>query len=193
MAKFFIHAAGYHSDGLSDNVLDLAISFYSSSIKTLIHGRRHRPQITKTSQSEDIILVAMPKTSKKGNLQFATNEIDELTNFCNFMNLQIKKPSPFKKAVLSALNSCKIFHFADHGFIDDLDPFKSHLLLKDWETKSLTIAKLFEKNLRKQMPFFVYFSTCGTGQIKHDEFIDESLHLISACQLAGFQHVVDTL
>ena len=131
LAKFSIHATKYYSEGSSDNVLDLAISFYSSFVKTLIHGRRHRAQITKMSKSKNIILVAMPKTSKNENLQFVTNEIEELTNFCSSMNLQIKKPSSFKKAVLSALNSCKIFHFAGHGFIDDSDSFKSHFFLKD--------------------------------------------------------------
>ena len=193
LAKFPIHAAGYHSDGLSDNVIDLAISSYSSSVKTLIHGRRHRAQLKKVPKSKNIILVAMPKTPKNGDLQFVTKEIDELTNLCSSMNLQIEKPSPFKEAVLSALNSCTIFHFAGHGFTDDSDPSKSHLLLKDWETEPLTVAKLFETNLRKQTPFLAYLSACGTGQIKHDELIDESLHLISACQLAGFQHVIGTL
>lgn len=193
LAKFPIHVAGYHSGGSSNNVLDRAISSYSSSVKTLIHGRRHRPQITRTSQSENIILVAMQKTPNKRDLQFATKEIDELTRLCSSMNLQVKKPLPYKEPVLSALNSCKIFHFAGHGLTDNSDPSKSHLLLEDWETEPLTVASLLETNLRKQTPFLAYLSACGTGQIKHDELIDEGLHLISACQLAGLQHVVGTL
>ncbi|KAL8646924.1 MAG: hypothetical protein Q9210_005856 [Variospora velana] len=31
------------------------------------------------------------------------------------------------------------------------------------------------------------------SQVEHDELIDESLHLMGACQLAGFQHIVGTL
>lgn len=99
----------------------------------------------------------------------------------------------YKKSVLLTLNSCKIFHFVGHEFIDDSNPFKDHLLLEDWETESLTIAKFLEKNLRKQMSFFAYFSTCEIDQIKYDKFIHESLHLINACQFAEFLHVVDTL
>jgi len=34
---------------------------------------------------------------------------------------------------------------------------------------------------------------CGTGEVKNDSLIDEGLHLISACQLAGFRHVIGTL
>lgn len=91
------------------------------------------------------------------------------------------------------INSCKIFHFAGHGLTNPSDPSKSPLFLEDWETEPLTVARLLEINLQKQTPFLAYLSTCGTVQIKRDELIDEGLHLISAFQLAGFQHVVGTL
>ena len=193
LAKFPIHAAGCQSEGSSNNVFDRVISSYSSSVKALIHSRRHRPHITKMSRSENVVLVAMEKTPNKASLHFATQEVDELTKLCSSMNLQAKQPLPYTKSVLSALNDCKIFHFAGHGLTDNLDPSKSQLLLKDWETEPLTVKKLFETNLRKNMPFLAYLSACGTGQIKHNKLIDESLHLISACQLAGFQHVIGTL
>ena len=43
------------------------------------------------------------------------------------------------------------------------------------------------------MPFLAYLSACGIGEIKHDNLTDEAVHLISACQLAGFRHVIGTL
>ena len=135
----------------------------------------------------------MQKTPKQGDLQFATQEIHELERLCSSMKSQVIKPLPYKEEVLSALSSCTIFHFAGHGFANSSDPSKSHLLLNDWETEPLTVASLLEINLRKQAPFLAYLSACGTGQIKQGKFIDESLHLISACQLAGFRHVVGTL
>jgi hypothetical protein len=181
LTKFSIHATEYHFWDSSYNVLDRAISFYSFTVKTIIHDRRHRSQTTRMSQSKKIVLVAMQKTSNKKILQFATKEIDELRKFCSFMNLQVKMSLSYKKQVLSALNSCKILHFADHELIDSSNSFKSHLFLENWETKSLTITRLLETNLRKQTSFLVYLSTCEIDQIKRDELIDESLHLISAC------------
>jgi hypothetical protein len=48
-------------------------------------------------------------------------------------------------------------------------------------------------NIRRHSPFLAYLSACGTGQIRDERFVDESIHLISACQLAGFRHVIGTL
>jgi hypothetical protein len=57
----------------------------------------------------------------------------------------------------------------------------------------LTVANLLELNLRRRSPFLAYLSACGTGRIKGEEFVDENIHLISACQLAGYRHVIGTL
>ena len=109
------------------------------------------------------------------------------------MNLQVSKPSPYKEKVLSDLKNCKIFHFAGHGHTVIRDPSESYLLLKDWESDRLTVVNLLELNVREHSPFLVYLSTCGTGQIHNEQFLDESIHLISAIQQAGFRHVIDTL
>ena len=122
----------------------------------------------------------MPKTPQQRNLQFATQEIDELKKLYNSISLQVKNPLPYKEYVLSALNSCKIFHFTGYRYTDLFDLLKSYLYLKDWESEPLTVASLLETNLRKQMLFLTYFSAYRTGQIKYEKFIDEGLYLISA-------------
>jgi CHAT domain-containing protein len=70
---------------------------------------------------------------------------------------------------------------------------KSHLLLEDGESDPLTVATLLEMNLRERPPFLAYLSACGTGRIKDERFVNESIHLISAYQLVGFRHVIGTL
>lgn len=49
------------------------------------------------------------------------------------------------------------------------------------------MATLLELNIRQRHPCLVYHSACGTGEIKDDRFIDESIHL------TGFPHVIGTL
>ena len=193
LSRFPIHAAGRHSQSSMDAVLDRVISSYSSSVKAIIYCRRHHSQPTSGPRSEKVVLLAMHKTPNNYDLHFATQEVYELETLCSSMKLQVIKPLPYKEQVLSALRSCKIFHFAGHGSTHDSDPSRSLLLLQDWETEPLTVASLLEINLQKQTPFLAYLSACGTGRIKGDKFLDEGLHLISGYQLAGFQHVIGTL
>lgn len=193
LARFPIHAAGYHSKNSSDTVLDRVISSYSSSVKAIVLSRQKRPSARITPTSEKVILVSMPKTPGQKYLQFVTEEVDKLESLCNSMQMQVSKPLPVQKDVLFALKDCKIFHFAGHRMTDPEDPSQSYLLLEDWCKEPLTVASLLETNLRAGNPFLAYLSACGTGQVKHARLIDESLHLISACQLAGFQNVIGTL
>ncbi|RYP13180.1 hypothetical protein DL765_007007 [Monosporascus sp. GIB2] len=190
LAKFPIHAAGYHERGSSETVLDRVISSYSSSVRALVHSRQNRPKAMMAAAPKKVVLVGMQNTPGHGNLPFARQEIDQLNGLCNSMELQVREPQTSRKDVLAALNDCHIFHFAGHGQTDLLDPSKSALLLSDGD---LTVASLFETNLHSRKPFLAYLSACGTGQVKYDALIDEALHLIAACQLAGFQHVVGTL
>ncbi|KAI0383374.1 CHAT domain-containing protein [Hypomontagnella monticulosa] len=190
LAKFPIHAAGYHSSGSNDTVLDRAISSYSSSIKALIHSRQNRPEANMPWGPENIVLLGMEETPGHSALQFVSQEMKELERLFDSTQLQVRKPQPFRQDVLTAVSNCKIFHFAGHGLSDPLDPSRSALLLND---EPLTVTSLFETNLRSRRPFLAYLSACGTGQVRHDGLVDEGLHLVGACQLAGFQHVVGTL
>lgn len=95
-----------------------------------------------------------------------------------------------KKDVTSRLPNCSVFHFAGHGYTDKEKPSNSRLVLEDIP---LTVGDLLEMNLYDHSPFLAYLSACSTGQIKDDKFIDESIHLISAFQMAGFRHVIGTL
>ncbi|KAJ5720225.1 TPR Domain containing protein [Penicillium malachiteum] len=189
LAKFPIHAAGYHYQG-SDTVLDRAISSYSSSVRALLQSRQRRSPPVVERGSRKAVLVGMEKTPGLKDLPFVPLEMDKLGCLYGLLNLQICQPAPCREDVLSALNDCIIFHFAGHGETDQQDPAKSSLILDDGP---LAVADLFETNLHNRKPFLAYLSACGTGQIKHDALIDEALHLIAAYQIAGFRHVIGTL
>ena len=183
LARFPLHAAGYHSHG-TDAVLDRAISSYSSSVGSLIRSRQTSAKSKGLRKPENIVLVGMPE------LSYAPREIDDLKALCNAMELKAYEPRRLQQDVLAALSDCEIFHFAGHGRTHPLDPLESALILSDGE---LTVSRLFEVNLHTRKPFLAYLSACGTGRVKFDTLVDESLHLIAACQLAGFQHVIGTL
>lgn len=190
LAKFPIHAAGRHADGSSNTVLDRVISSYSSSLRALIYSQ-NRSKAKGAPKPEGVVLVPMPVTPGQNSLRYALQEIEELEQLCDSMQLQVRKPQPCRGDVLPALRDCGIFHFAGHGLAHQSDPAKSSLLLRDGP---LTVEDLLEANFRSHTtPFLAYLSACGTGQVRYEKLIDEGLHLISAYQLAGFQHVIGTL
>ncbi|KAF5612368.1 30S ribosomal S17P protein [Fusarium subglutinans] len=185
LSRLPFHAFGHHHPGSTKTVLDRVISSYSSSIQALINGRKLRSD----SAQDKAVLVAMEDTTGQIKLPFVKEEVSAIAKLCKSMNLESRVPEQHKQAVLKELHNCKVFHFAGHGKTDG-NPSQSGLLLTDG---ILTVSELMDINLRRNAPFLAYLSACGTGQIGGNAFFDESIHLISACQLAGFQHVVGTL
>lgn len=191
---FPLHAAGYHANGSAETVLDRVMSSYSSSIKAIIYGRRQRHSIEGIpSAPARALLVAMEHAPGSSRLPFAAGEVEMLHKLCRSMSLEPIEPGRRKQDVMSHLPDCDIFHFAGHGYTDDDDPSKSYLLLEDGVSNALTVENLLELNIHARSPFLAYLSACGTGRIKDHESLGENIHLISACQLAGYRHVIGTL
>ncbi|KAH6974249.1 CHAT domain-containing protein [Ilyonectria sp. MPI-CAGE-AT-0026] len=177
-----LHAAGYHHVA-NKTILDRAISSYSISLTALVQNHTYRQKSEASRKPEHAVLIGMKE------LHNAPKEIEEVARICQEM--QVQRPDPSTKKVLKALRNCDIFHFAGHGSSNALDPSKSALILNNQDP--LTVSSLFDINLHKQKPFLAFLSACSTGQIRQDKLVDEGLHLIAGCQVAGFQHVIGTL
>lgn len=202
LARFPLHAAGYHLRRNSQTALDRVVSSYASSIKVIMHSRRGLAAAEPQSQNalssakhvpRQVVVVGMENTPKHGRLGFASDEVGAVLAACQRMGMQGVVPQATKRDVLLALEACTIFHFAGHGSTDPTEPLQSQLLLNDWEPEPLTVENLLAINLSSKLPFLAYLSACGTSQILDESAVDESIHLASACQLAGFRHVVGTL
>ncbi|KAH8751864.1 CHAT domain-containing protein [Hyaloscypha sp. PMI_1271] len=201
LVKFPLHAAGYHLGRSLETALDRVISSYSSSIKSIINTPEwHQDSIAACSK---VVLVSMEKTPEECPLENAIKEIDAVKAVCEDMELTCVIPDAYKSDILSALETCGIFHFAGHGSTYSENPLQSRLLLKDYQNYPLTVESLLETNVAAtksfdtlvaaNMPFLAYLSACGTSQILDNKSIDENIHLTNAFQLAGFRHVIGTL
>jgi hypothetical protein len=187
VGMFPIHAAGYHHDDSRDRtVMDRFISSYSQSIRALIHSRQSRSSRAPTPRHPSkVVLVGMPE------LPFAPREVKKISQvYDSTPDLNAIRPGTSREEVRAALKDCKVFHFAGHGRTDPLNPSNSGLKLSDGH---LTVSDLFESSLQDGAPYLAYLSACGTGRIRNSKLADENLHLIGACQIAGFQNVVRTL
>lgn len=166
------------------------VSSYSSSIRALIQSQERRSRAKVATTVGKAVLIGMETTPCQIHLLYVPEEISKVIRLCRSMQLDVITPQAHQDDVLSALRDCRIFHFAGHGLTHPSDPSKSSLILSDGP---LTLASLFELNLHSRAPFLAYLSACGTGEVKYDSLVDEALHLISACQLVGFRHVIGTL
>jgi tetratricopeptide (TPR) repeat protein len=196
-----LHAAGHHNedhDGSAPRtVLDRIVSSYTPSIRALRHSREHAG----ASEGESLI-VAMPATPGLPGGAPLPNVAAEARQLGNLLPAPVLLTEPraegaagvpTKAAVLARLPRCAIAHFACHGLTNLNDPSQSRLLLSDHESDPLTVGSLAAVNLEHAR--LAYLSACGTAfafAVK-GQLLDEAIHLTSACQLAGFPHVVGTL
>ncbi|CEJ93281.1 hypothetical protein VHEMI08880 [[Torrubiella] hemipterigena] len=193
LTRFSLHAAGYHLNGSSATVIDRVMSSYSPSITALIRSRdRAKPQQSRADKSA--VLIAMENTpGALKPLQFAAEEAAVVESLCDTMDIKTFRPAADKQGVSNLLPNCDIFHFAGHGCTNPQDPSQSYLALQDYLDTPFSVEYLLGMSLWKNSPFLAYLSACGTGLVKDHKYFDESIHLISAFQLAGFQHVIGTL
>lgn len=195
LSQLPLHAAGRHTRRSGETVLDRVMSSYVSSIKALIHGRRHPLDNPMRHQSDSALLVAMHETPGLLNrfLESARKEVEILKDLCPSLHLNPIQPILRKEDVLHKLGSCKIFHFAGHGHSDPVEPSKSYLLLEDWQSNPLTVGDLRDCKLQLHPPFLCSLLACWSGANQAERLQDEGIHLVSAFQLAGFRHVVGSL
>ncbi|KAL8372263.1 hypothetical protein RB595_001855 [Gaeumannomyces hyphopodioides] len=215
-----IHAAGRYGPGAapSDTLLERILSSYSPSIKTLLFVQRNRLRGSTQAPEENqaptnsqlkALVVAMEETEGLGTLAAARVEAKavckELNSLCPARpTITANEPpsteaatmlmEPEKAAVVGLLRDAGVLHFAGHGQSDPYDPLKSALLLRDWQEAPFTVADVIDEFRRHERPrFLAYLSACLTGSSHAKKLSDEGLHLMSAFQLAGFQHVVGSL
>ncbi|KAK2130658.1 hypothetical protein NOF04DRAFT_1273697 [Fusarium oxysporum II5] len=86
-----------------------------SSIKTIIHNRQKRNPPTPIRGSHNVVLVAMQDTPGQKSLRHASSKIIAVQGVYDQLGLPWMKPKAQRRAILSAIESCMIFHFAGHG------------------------------------------------------------------------------
>jgi tetratricopeptide (TPR) repeat protein len=197
-----MHAAGHHLQPPAGRaVIDRVISSYTPTIRALRYARQQAAKLHAPSRS---LIVAMPNTPGQAALPFAAIEAATLEARLPGPVLLIEpdpapasdpvppeSKTPTRAAVLEQLPRCAIAHFACHGSHDPANPSLSRLLLHDHATAPLTVASLGPIRLGRAQ--LAYLSACRTAFHNAEQLLDESIHLATAFQLAGFPHVIATL
>jgi hypothetical protein len=193
MSRLPLHAAGLHSTMPSETVLDRVVSSYISSIKALVYAHQNAEQKVLAKAAHQALLVSMRKTPKASDLLCAEQKVKAVDRILPLAIPREKLAQPRKRDVIANLDTCTIFHFAGHSSPHPEDPSKSCLFLEDWTDDPLTVEDLANLKLYQKSSWLAYLSACSTGESESERLQDETIHLVSACQLAGFPHIVGSL
>jgi hypothetical protein len=185
-----LHAAGCHEPGSMENTISHVISSYATTLKSL-ESLRKKDQMRLADQKHEVLVISMPTTPGSFYPLDVKKEVDAIKTFAEPWANVTALERPGKAEVIEALQRCTIAHFACHGMADPVDPRKSNLLLGRNELERLSVEDFDTMTFEKAS--IIYLSACSTAELKVRNLADESLHLASSLQLAGFQHVIATV
>jgi tetratricopeptide (TPR) repeat protein len=173
-----LHAAGHPGQA---GALDRVISSYTPTLRALARARG-RPAATALRR----LTVALDRTPGLPDLPATAAEAASLHAAHPDMPLLTNEQATAAR-VTGALPEASWAHFACHAGTNPDAPSEGGLHLHDGV---LPIAEIGRRNLHEAE--LAYLSACSTGHVgwRH---ADESIHLASAFQLAGFRHVVASL
>lgn len=197
LAHFPLHAAGRHLQASPEGeprrtVMDRVVSSYTPTVRALSHTRaRHARRKTPSGESGPprVLAVAMPHTPGARDLPGARTEYQHLARLFPAMEGLVGEEAT-RQAVLSRLGTHPWAHFACHAGSDPDDPYRSRLLVHDHAVSPLNVLEI--SRLRLETSEFAYLSACSTAVTRRD-LADESIHVVTAFQLAGFPQVIGTL
>ncbi|KAL0635469.1 hypothetical protein Q9L58_005600 [Maublancomyces gigas] len=138
---------------------------------------------------------AIPATpaQKWTPLKNAQKEVHNIVNTVN-QRSTTRFESPTVTQVLEELPYHHVIHFACHGISDPANPSNSHLLLHGDDPSKpgkLTVKAISRMNIKDAQ--VAYLSACCTADNPSTALANESIHITSGFQLAGFSHVLGTL
>jgi CHAT domain-containing protein len=180
-----LHAAGPRDHGGSYDLHSAPSRVISSYVPTLrALGRAMRTHVP--AADGRTLIVTIPHTPGGAGLPAAQAEGKAVARLNPHSRL-LNGTAATSDRVLAELPRHDNFHFAGHAQSDLTNPSASALILHD---RPLTVTDI--SGLRLTHANLAYLSACETA-MPGATLIDEAITIASACQLAGFRHVVATL
>ncbi|KAL4916560.1 CHAT domain-containing protein [Aspergillus aurantiobrunneus] len=194
------HAAGKHEGGglKKNNTFSHVVSSYASSIKMLFYVKSRSRSIQPVGEPNKLLMAGMPTTLGQAPLPGVEEEIEEITETVedSFEVTSILHPHPGQ--IVSGLAEFDMVHFACHAVTHPTNPLQGHLILeppaerqRDAEAGKLTVEKILRMDIRRAR--IAYLSACSTARNSAARLLDETIHLGSAFQIAGFPHTMGTM
>ncbi|MEU6383742.1 CHAT domain-containing protein [Streptomyces bauhiniae] len=184
LAALPLHAAGHHGDP-SRTVLDLAVSSYTPTVRALAYARARAAGPPPAGRLLAVVVPDAPGARRLGGVRREVRELSAL-----LPAEVIAGPRATFAGVLAALPAHPYVHFACHGVSEPDDPSGARLLVHDHREHPLTVRHISRLELPDAR--LAVLSACETAR-GSELLADESIHITSAFQTAGYPHAIGTL
>lgn len=188
LAALPLHAAGYHGEPpgrRARTVLDLVVSSYTPTVRALAYARQ---RAAGPEPAGDLLAVVVPDAPGTRALGGVRREVKELSAL--LPTEVVSGPQATFAHVLRALPAYPYVHFACHGVSDPDAPSHARLLVHDHQQHPLTVHHISRLELPDAR--LAVLSACETAR-GSGRLADESIHITSAFQVAGYPHAIGTL
>jgi hypothetical protein len=191
LARFPLHAAGYHgpADCPPRSVSSRVVSSYATSLTSLRQAvTSGAPEHPPDGAVPGVLAVAMPHTPALGPAGDLPSAMAEMAVVTRHFPMAVTLPgaAATRAATLTAIKSASIAHFGCHATIVPADPSRGRLLVHDGAIRITELQAL--PAWRRGLAFLSACDTASTRGAIPDEFV----HLASAFQVIGFEHVIGT-
>ncbi|NYE44501.1 tetratricopeptide (TPR) repeat protein [Streptomyces fulvorobeus] len=188
LAALPLHAAGHHGEPPGPRprtVLDLVVSSYTPTVRALAYARHRAAGRRPDGCMLAVVVPDAPATRALGGVRREVRDLSAL-----LPTEVVSGPRATFANVLRALPSHPYVHFACHGVSDPDDPSHARLLVHDHLEHPLTVHHISRLELPDAQ--LAVLSACETAR-GSGRLADESIHITSAFQIAGYAHAVGTL
>ena len=179
-----VHAAGYHGEKGRRTVIDRVVPSYTPTLRALRHAGSRPSRVS--GDAPRPLVVAVSKTAGYRGLPGVLRERDIVVQAFPQSEVLVDRDAT-PETVNALLAGCDWVHFACHASSSTTQPSASHLVLTGGFLSVADIVQGAGTGGR-----LAYLSACSTARASMT-LTDEAIHMGSAFQLAGFQHVVATL
>jgi len=197
IANLPFHAAGLYQGDHHESTMDVCLSTYIPTIKSLLYATEKELVLPDDPKSKNSF-ITMENTPGYKPLEGVEEEAQNIRNMFPEGRWSLFNGSTAEK-VAHEIHTCDNIHLSCHGESDIRDASKSFLVLVRTDPDAtgiqrqdkLFVSSVFQESTRGSG--IAFLSACHTADNPDPELSDESIHLASAFQLAGFSHVVGTL
>lgn len=191
MSLIPLHAVGSHGEDALENALSHVVSSHVPTLK-IMQSLRSRRAISINPGSRKLVIVSMPSTPGNYGTLDTEEEANAITEHSKSVADVTTLIRPTKDAVIEALKTSLLAHFACHGSVDFWEPGKSALIVGKDTIERLSVDEILDTIMHSDAEI-AYLSACSTAEIQSGDLIHESIHLATAFQLASFKSVIGTL